>query len=240
MSYLIGLDIGTTGCKAALFQADGVLLAKTSREYSIQMPQPGWAEQDAERVWALAQATLHELVELSGVTDVLALGISAQGEAVIPVDAQGTALRPAILGMDTRTEAQNAWLRERLGAEQLFEITGMPVHTINTLPKLLWLRLHEPDLWRNAAHFLLYEDFLIHKLTGERAVSHCLASRTQLFDLRANAWPAALLAAGSLLVATGERHEAKVLYDEYVLGLTALQMHTQRELACITLAWPLE
>ena len=70
-----------------------------------------------------------------------------------PVDDHGRALRPMILGMDTRTGAQNDWLREHFGAQWLFEHTGMPVHTINTLPKLLWLKEHEPELWNQAPVF---------------------------------------------------------------------------------------
>ncbi len=195
MSAVIGLDIGTTGCKAALFDSDGTLLASALREYQIQIPQPTWAEQNAELVWTLAQETLSQVVHQTGIKNPVAIGLSVQGEAVIPVNAEGTALRPAILGMDTRTDVENGWLRERFGAERLFEWTGMPVHTINTLPKLLWLKTHEPDIWQKAVKFLLYEDFIIQKMTGQPAISRCLASRTQLFDLRADGWCAAILEA---------------------------------------------
>jgi xylulokinase len=193
--HLIGLDIGTTGCKAALFDQDGRLIASASREYAVNIPHPQWAEQDAERVWALAQEALRDVIGTAGVKDVAALGLSAQGEAVVPVDAQGRALRPMILGMDTRTGPQNDWLRQQFGAEWLFEQTGMPVHTINTLPKLLWLKTHEPDLWKNAIRFLLYEDFLIQKMTGQAVSSLCLASRTQLYDLRGGRWSERILEA---------------------------------------------
>lgn len=200
---LIGLDIGTTGCKVVAFEQDGTVVAGASREYGVAMPQPGWAEQDAEMVWRLAQDALREVIatitgDLTCSEPIGAVGLSVQGEAVIPVDGQGRALRPAILGMDTRTGAQNDWLQERFGAQALFERTGMPVHTINTLPKLLWLREHEPDLWEKAARFLLYEDFLIQKMAGEPVVSRCLASRTQLYDLRAGAWAPEILDAVGL------------------------------------------
>ncbi len=152
--HLIGLDVGTTGCKAALFHESGELVASATREYSIDIPRPQWAEQDAEHVWTLAQAALSEVLDQTEIRDAAAIGISVQGEAIIPVDDTGRALRPAILGMDTRTDAQNAWLREQFGAEWLFQHTGMPVHTINTLPKLLWLKEHEPVIWASAAHFL--------------------------------------------------------------------------------------
>ena len=195
---LLGLDVGTTGCKAAVFEQDGALIASAHREYDVLLPRPTWAEQDAERVWRLAQDAMREVI--AAVTmdwtcgeEIEALALSVQGEAVIPVDRDGHALRPAILGMDTRTAAQNEWLAARFGARTLFETTGMPIHTINTLPKLMWLREHEPDVWNRAEQFLLYEDFILRKMTGEAVVSRCLASRTQMFDLREDAWSGEVL-----------------------------------------------
>src|SRR5271157_28135 len=143
---LIGLDIGTTGCKASLFADDGQLLGSASREYPVDIPQPGWAEQDAERVWRLAQEAMRQVLAVAGVYQVAAVGLSVQGEAVIPVDEGGQALRPAMLGMDTRTGTQNEWLSERIGAKYLFQHTGMPVHTINTLPKLIWMKQNEQEI----------------------------------------------------------------------------------------------
>ena len=192
----VGLDIGTTGCKAHVFDASGKWLGGASREYAVDIPHPDWAEQDAENVWKLAQETIREVNETVGADDVItAIGLSCQGEAVIPVDEGGNALRPAILGMDRRTDKQNAWLIDRFGAEYLFKHTGMPVHTINTLPKLLWISQYEPEIWKSAHRFLLYEDFLINKMTGMTVISQCLASRTQLYDLRAGRWSSEILEA---------------------------------------------
>jgi xylulokinase len=193
----IGLDVGTTGCKAVIFDETGDILASAGREYAVDIPRPTWAEQDAENVWRLAQDGLREAIASAGPggEDIAALGLSVQGEAVMPVDAGGQALRPAILGMDTRTGEQNAWLREEFGAEDLFERTGMPVHTINTLPKLLWLKRHEPDLWARAERFLLYEDLFITKMTGQAVISRCLASRTQLYDIVEDRWSPEILEA---------------------------------------------
>lgn len=192
---LLGLDIGTTGCKAVIFGETGSILASASREYSVSIPYPGWAEQDAEAVWRLAQDALRQVVAAAGPQDIAALGLSVQGEAVMPVDPTGRALRPAILGMDGRTGEQNAWLLERFGARHLFERTGMPVHTINTLPKLLWLKQQEPELWARADRFVLYEDFLIQKMTGQAVISRCLASRTQLYDIPHDRWSPEILQA---------------------------------------------
>jgi xylulokinase len=192
---LIGLDIGTTGCKACLFTEDGRLLAKASREYAVDMPHAGWAEQDIENVWRLAQECIHAVVIGSGERLVAAIALAVHGEAVTAVDSAGRALRPLILGMDTRTTSENAWLVEKFGSEALFNWTGMPVHTINTLPKLLWIQRHEPEIWKKAARFMLVEDFLIYQMTGQAAISRCLASRTQLYHLQQGDWSTEILAA---------------------------------------------
>ena len=104
---LIGLDIGTIGCKAHVFNEELKLLASASREYAVDIPHPHWAEQDAEKVWKLAKECLSEsIIKTSASDPVAAIGLSVQGEAVTAVDAQGDALRPMILGMDTRTDCQ--------------------------------------------------------------------------------------------------------------------------------------
>ena len=192
---LLGLDIGTTGCKALLFDSDGALLAKASREYAVDFPHPQWAEQDLENVWRLAQEAIREVIAVAKVTEIAAIGLSVHGEAITPVDKNGLPLRPTILGMDSRTSPQNDWLREKFGGETLFRRTGMPIHTINTLPKLLWLKENEPEIWKAADKFLLVEDFLIQKMTGRAVVSQCLASRTQLFNLNRGKWDDEILEA---------------------------------------------
>ena len=191
---LIGLDVGTTGCKAHIFSEDLKLLTSASREYAVGIPHPHWAEQDAEWVWKLAKECMREGAERAGVSgEVSAIGLSVQGEAVAPVDKDGNAMLPMILGMDTRTDEQNRKLKEKFGAEELFKKTGMPVHTINTLPKLLWLKENEPEIWEIAHRFFLYEDFFINKFTGEPVISKCLASRTQLYDLKEETWSEEIL-----------------------------------------------
>jgi xylulokinase len=190
---LIGMDIGTTGCKTILFACDGKIVGHAVREYQILTPKPDWAEQDAETVWRLAAETLKEAVLQAKGDPPTALALSVQGEAIIPVNKAGKALRPAILGMDTRTVEENRWLNEKFGAQVLYARTGMPLHTINTLPKLLWLKKNESQIYAGAHQFLLYEDYILKKLGGEASISHCLASRTQLYDIRQGRWADDLL-----------------------------------------------
>lgn len=192
---LLGLDVGTTGCKALLFDSDGALLAKASREYSVDFPRPHWAEQDLETVWRLVIEAISEALTAAHVTEIAAIGLSVHGEAITPVDQHGHPLRPTILGMDTRTGPQNEWLRAHFGGETLFQRTGMPIHTINTLPKLLWLKENEPQIWNTTHQFLLVEDFFVRKMTGQAVISHCLASRTQMFNLAQGDWDGEILEA---------------------------------------------
>jgi xylulokinase len=185
---VIGLDIGTTGCKAIIFSDEWEILSQADREYTIQTPKPHWAEQDSEKVWKLAVESLTEAVGKNKQSPPKALALSVQGEAVIPVDKKGRPIRNAILGMDTRTTEENQWLAETLGPEALFDQTGMPMHTMNTITKLLWLKRNEPGVWKTANQFLLYEDYFLRRLSGKAFISHCLASRTQMYDLRKSFW----------------------------------------------------
>lgn len=184
----IGLDIGTTGCKAIVFSDGWRILGQSKREYPILTPQTHWAEQNAELVWSLATEALAEAISQCESDPPSAMALSVQGEAVIPIDRQGKPLRRAILGMDTRTTKENEWLAETFGAEALFAKTGMPMHTMNTLTKLLWLKKHEPAIWDRSHQFLLYEDYFFKRLTGRASISHCLASRTQMYDLQGGCW----------------------------------------------------
>ena len=190
---VIGLDVGTTGCKAVVFGDGWKVLGQGKREYPILTPQTHWAEQDAELVWSLAIESLSEAVSQCKSDPPNAMALSVQGEAAIPVDRQGRPLRNAILGMDIRTTEENEWLANKFGAEVLFSRTGMPMHTMNTLTKLLWLKKHEPTIWDCSHQFLLYEDYFLRRLAGKASISHCLASRTQMYDLQSGSWAADIL-----------------------------------------------
>ena len=193
---VLGLDIGTTGCKAIVFDDAWMIVGRASREYSILAPEPAVAEQDAELVWKLAIESLREAVAASTVRP-RAIALSVQGEAIIPVGPDGAPIRNAILGMDTRTVEETHILGERFDPEVLFARTGMPMHTMNPITKLMWLQRREPMVWKQATQLLLYEDYFLRRLTGTATISHCLASRTQMYDLGQSAW------AGDILEAMG-------------------------------------
>lgn len=189
---LIGLDVGTTGCKAIIFDAEGRILGRGFREYDIICDFPNKAEQDAERVWSLVKDTLREAVAKAGSKDIKALSLSVQGDAIIPVDSDFRALHPAIMGMDYRSAPQAELCANRLGAFALFERTGMRPHPINALTKALLLREMAPAVFDRAARIVTYEDFILGKLSGEAVIDYTMASRTMAFELGSNQWSATI------------------------------------------------
>ena len=185
---LLGLDVGTTGCKAIVFDADGNILGHGFREYGVQCDAPAKAEQDAEQVWSLTREALREAVAKAGSLDIAALSLSAQGDAIIPVDADFRALHPAILGMDYRSGPQAERCAKALGAFALFEQTGMRPHPMNSLTKVLLLRELAPSVFDQADRMVTYADFILGKLSGEAAIDYTMASRTMAFELGNLRW----------------------------------------------------
>ena len=159
MSYM-GLDIGTSGCKAVVFREDGSQLTLAYREYAIQHSRDGGAELDAERVCALCKEVIAEASASVPGDPVQTLGVSSQGEAFVPIDASGRMLAPAMVSSDARAVSIAEQWTPEFGAERLYRITGHTAHPMFTLFKLLWTREHRPDVWRQARRFLCFEDLL--------------------------------------------------------------------------------
>lgn len=194
---VLGLDIGTSGCKAVVFSAEGEVLASAAREYALSHPQPGWAELDAEDVWRHCAACIRECTARAG-SPVQALSLCSQGEAIVAVDAQGAALSPAMVSSDIRaadivTEAERVQ-----GIDFFYRRAGHTPHPLFSLFKLIWLRDHRPQVWRRARKFLCFEDFAQRKLGLDPAISWPMAGRTLLFDPRTHGWNADLLALAGL------------------------------------------
>jgi xylulokinase len=185
---LIGLDIGTTGCKAVVFDPEGRMLARAFREYGMVCDAPAKAEQDAEQVWMLAKESLREVAATGSARNTRALSVSVQGDAIIPVDRDFHALRPAILGMDYRSAPQAERCAEMVGAFALFQRTGMRPHPMNSLTKVLLLRELAPAVFARAWKIVTYADFIWGKLGAGAVMDPTMASRTMAFDLAAGEW----------------------------------------------------
>ncbi len=179
---VIAIDLGATGCKAALLDGSRSL-GSASRHFDYTCPEDGWAEQDAEAVWKLVDETVRAAIaQCHPVPEVSAVGVSVQGDAVIPIDSSGRALHPAILGMDTRSHAEAADLQARFGRGQLYSLTGMPCEPLNSITKIAWLIRNHPELRGSLWKFAHYEEFLLMKVAGVPALDFSMASRTMAFD----------------------------------------------------------
>ncbi|MHC4591853.1 MAG: FGGY-family carbohydrate kinase, partial [Planctomycetota bacterium] len=190
---LLGIDVGTTGCKAAAFTESGECLASAYREYATLHPQPGWAELDSRDVWGRVEAVIAEVAAQSTRDPITALCTSSMGEAMVPVTMEREILRHCILCADTRGEDYIEELKRSIRQEEFYEINPNILGPSYSLPSLLWLRDHEPDLYERTDRFLLWGDMVGFMLGGEPLTSYSHANRTLLFDIRAEDWSDQLL-----------------------------------------------
>ncbi|MDR7543232.1 MAG: xylulokinase [Armatimonadota bacterium] len=195
--YLLGLDVGTTGAKTVLVDARGRVLATQTVTYPLLVPRPGWTEQDPATWWDAACASIRAVLERSGVSaaSVAAVGLTGQMHGLVALDRRGEVLRPAILWNDQRTASECAWITRQVGADRVLALTGNPVLTGFTAPKIVWMRRHEPELAARIAHILLPKDHVRYRLSGLFVSDVADASGTSLFDVRARRWSAEMLAA---------------------------------------------
>lgn len=185
---LLGIDVGTTGCKAAAFSADGKLLAEAYREYPTLHEGEGWAELDSRHVWRCVKEVIGTVaVETSG-DPISALCVSSMGEAVTPVAEDRTILGNCILSSDTRGGKHADLLRDCFGQESFFEINPNILGAHYSLPKMLWLKEHQSDIYERADKFLLWGGLVGFMLGCDPSASYSLANRTLLFDIHAEDW----------------------------------------------------
>lgn len=190
-TFLLGIDLGTSGSKALILAKDGTVVDHATREYETKIPHPSWTEQDPHDWWDATQGAVRDVLRSDGVEDasqIKGIGLTGQMHGLVPLDGEGTVLRPVILWNDQRTSAACDRIHEQLGRERVVELTGNPVLPGFTAPKILWMREHEPDLYEQISAILLPKDFLRYKLTGTYATDVSDASGTALFDVEHREW----------------------------------------------------
>jgi xylulokinase len=200
LQHLLGIDIGTSGLKCVLIDEAGRLCASAFREYTPDLPQPGWAEQNPD-VWLNAAiAAVREVLEQSGVDhhSIVGLSFSGQMHSAVLLDRDQRVIRPAILWLDTRSASHVAALNHSIGRSQLAAWLGNPVMPGFMLSSLLWVRDNEPEVWSRMTHMLLAKDYVRLRLTGEIATDFSDASSTALLDVQHRTWSAELLRAVNL------------------------------------------
>ncbi|MGH3301514.1 MAG: FGGY-family carbohydrate kinase [Streptosporangiaceae bacterium] len=188
---LLGVDIGTSSTKAVVAAPSGAVLAAQSTRHAIDLPSPGFAEQDAERVWWQDVVTLcRSVTKAAGQVRIAGVTVSGMGPCLLPCGPQIEPLRPAILyGIDTRAEAEIRELTAVLGAREIVASGGSALSSQAVGPKMAWLRRHEPELWRRTRFVHTAHSFVTHRLTGEYVLDHHTASQFDpLYDMRAGGW----------------------------------------------------
>lgn len=190
MDAVIGCDVGSQGTKALLLSSEGRLLGEAYEPYGIDHPRPLWAEQPVERwINALAAAIPRLLAQTRFPPDqVRALSLATQVDGLVPIDARGQPLRPAMIWMDRRAAPQCEPPAKYLGAREVFRKTGLNLDASHVAPKIRWLADEQPRIFEEAAHFLLPGSYLAFYLTGELAVDYSNASSTLLMDVRTREW----------------------------------------------------
>lgn len=221
--YLLGLDVGTSGCKVIVFDYKGELVSSAYREYSEYSPQAGWTELDPNEVWLKVKDSIRECITgRIPPGDIDGMSISVMGEAVFPIDRRGNVLYPAITPYDARGTGYRKlllWWERKFGAMELFRTTGIPLSSMPSVNKILWIRQNMPNIFRRAWKFVCFEDYLIWKLTGEAATDYSMACRMMILDMRKKRWSCEILRATDL----DEDLLAKVHSSGTVVG----EVHTE-------------
>lgn len=230
MKYAIGIDIGTSGTKAAIYDENGKMLFQKTVEYPLYQPQNGYAEQAPEDWW---NATVTALKEISGKVSpdsIVGIGLSGQMHGLVMLDENCDVIRNAIIWCDGRTKDECVEITQRVGEERLLEITANPAVAGFTAAKIMWVKKHEPHNYKKVKHILLPKDYVRYKLTGEFATDVSDASGMQLLNIKERRWSDEVLGAlgidKELLPKTYESVDITGGLTEYAAKLTGLNPGT--------------
>lgn len=189
-NYIVGVDIGTSSTKTALWREDGELIAEATEAYPLSRPHPAWAEMEALDWWQATCYTIRKVLSVSGINKeaVAGVGVDGLGWSLTPVDRAGEPLYPAMIWLDRRAEAEAAWLRSLPEANSLVDLVANPLDAAYLTPKLLWLKAHEPRIFDQTHMFLVSSGFVIHRLTGQFSCDYTQAYGYHFFDIRRDRW----------------------------------------------------
>lgn len=182
---IAGLDIGTTGCKFTVFDEMGKYLGKAYRDYPVKRT-VGGHEIDISAVMEGVYAVIREMAEQF--PDIGGIGVTSFGETFVLTDEAGIPLHPAMLYTDPRGAEECGELVEKLGAREIAGITGLRPHEMYSISKMMWLKKHHPEIYQEAKHAFLMEDYVVFHLTGVSQVDYSLATRTMAFDIHTLTW----------------------------------------------------
>ncbi len=182
---LLGIDIGTSACKIAVFNADGKVITQTNRSYNVYYPNNGWAEQDADEWWTEICAGIKSILDSGMVraTDIVGIGIDGQSWSAIPVDREGNALDRTPIWMDTRARDMCEKIKNRIGEDRIFDIAGNDFLPSYSTPKMIWFKEEKPEVFKKTYKFLQSNSYIVHKLTGVMSQDMSQGYGLHFFDM---------------------------------------------------------
>ena len=187
MKNWLGIDIGTTSLKAAVFDSEGNCLASHTEDYTL-ITENGLIEFEAEEYWNITLKSIKAVTEDKGLT-VSGIAVDTQGETMILTDEEGNPLRRAIVWLDNRAEEEAAEIEKKFGTEYVYNVTGQPEITAGwPASKLLWVKKHEPRVWAKTKKIFMLADYINYKLTGVFAADKSMQSSTIYFELKGGKW----------------------------------------------------
>lgn len=189
MNYLLGIDFGGGASKATLLSTEGVIVATNTVEYPTHYPQSGWVEQDPQDWYLATKENIASLLKSSGIDpgDILALSFDAATHTAVLLDENFNVVRPSIYWSDSRSTAESAFLREQYG-ERIRTIALHSPDTIWTLPQLMWLKAHEPEVWAKVKRILFPKDYVRYLFTGVYCTDYIEAEGSMFFDFNTLSW----------------------------------------------------
>lgn len=200
MRYILAHDLGTTGNKATLYDADGHLVGSAFHAYATQYQHAGWAEQNPEDWWQAVCLSTRQLLAETGIrgADVAVLSFSGQMMGAVALDKHAHPLRPAIIWADTRATEQSKRLSEKLSPEQVYRITGHRLSSSYSVHKIAWIRQHQPDIYHATYKFMHAKDAMIARLTGRFVTEPSDASGMNCYHLEGGTWSGMILEAAGV------------------------------------------
>ena len=191
----IGLDVGTSGTKAALVDEKGNILRSHQVNYGFSNTAGGYRELDAARIWEAAKTCL---LAVGKDALVRTITVSVLGEAIVPINHQGNPIAPGIIGTDIRGIRELDELREKFGERNLIDCTGQNLSTIYSANKILWLKKNRPHICEKTWKILTFQDYMVYRLCGYAVIDYSMAARTMMFDINRMDWDETLVEAAGI------------------------------------------